>query len=446
MSTVSRYWQLQRLNSSGQCRPQPFDSARTWLYAECAELTEAIEVNHRALQTRLLADWQQAEITLALLCLRCFVSHAIRQACLQLVNQFGDFYQFRGSDLFPLVLDDDGQPIGRYRPLSVRIVETYAPDKASLASWAMHLTRNHSELNQFLIERGLYRVSDWAILNDTSPGQLSQVLGEFHSLTLAEVEDYQDLLDRYHQVYRRDRLQQQGGKRGRCQPPSDRQLHEIDGANPPEEVLAKLRQLAYWLREYRVYARGGSPWTDSLEALNAQQLPESQSQQSQESDRQQDAFLDTYRQQLETALAEATAETLRAYCEKLKRKKQPKDRLFLKALELFHCEGKSMKAIAPRLHLKNQVQVTRLMNLKRLRADVRNALLARLQRRVRDAVVEIASAERLHEIGDRLDALLAEETDRLVADAESEAKIPQNRTSRSLFARQICKSLHEFSQ
>lgn len=105
-----------------------------------------------------------------------------------------------------------------------------------------------------------------------------------------------------------------------------------------------------------------------------------------------------------------------------------------------------MKAIAPRLHLKNQVQVTRLMNLKRLRADVRNALLARLQRRVRDAVVEIASAERLHEIGDRLDALLAEETDRLVADAESEAKIPQNRTSRSLFARQICKSLHEFSQ
>ncbi|MEO0985096.1 MAG: hypothetical protein AAFY20_06055 [Cyanobacteria bacterium J06639_14] len=445
MSVVSYYWHLQRLDSTGQCRRQLLEVARMWLQSQPSALSQVVDGDDRSLQAYLLAQWRQApeENVTALLCLRCCVSHAIRQACLQLVNQFGDYYQFQGADLFPFVLDDDGKPVGRYRPLSVHIIETFTPGKTSLESWAMHLTRNQSDLNQFLIERGLYRVSDWAILNDTTPSQLPKILGEFHALTPAEVEVAQALLNRYHQVYRRDRLQQrQSGKGGRCRQPSEAQLQEIDQTTAPQGVLANLRQLAYWLRQYRIHARGGTPLAESLDAL---ENPDVSVSPPSETDHQQADFLQAYRKQVNVALAEAMTQTLQAYCEKLQRKKAPKDQVFLQALELFHCQGQGMKAIAPHVGLTTQVQVTRLMNLKRLRADVRNTLLAYLQGRIQDAVLAVTSVERLQQIGDRLDALLAEEADRLIAEAESEAKIPQNRTAKSLFARQLCESLHAFS-
>lgn len=443
MSAVSHYWHLQRLDGTGQCRRQLFEDARTWLQSQHTDLEEG-DSDDRSLQVYILTYWEQVpeQASLALLCLRCCVSHAIRQACLQLVNQFGEYYQFQGADLFPFVLDDDGKSLGRYRPLGVHIIETFAPGKTSLESWAMHLTRNQTDLNQFLIERGLYRVSDWAILNDTAPSQLPKILGEFHALTPPEVQAAQTLLEQYHQVYRRDRLQQrQNGKSRRCRQPSESQLQEINRTAAPQTVLADLRQLAYWLRQYRIQARGGTPLAESLDALSS---PELSAPQTNEADSQQADFLQAYRQQVSAALAEAMTQTLAAYCEKLRRKHPQKDQAFLKALRLFHCEGQSMKAIAPQVGLTTQVQVTRLMNLKRLRADVRNALLGHLRDRIQEAALAVTSVERLHEIGDRLDALLAEDADRLVAEAESEAKIPQNRTAKSLFARQLCESVHTF--
>ncbi|NER84828.1 MAG: hypothetical protein F6K42_35990, partial [Leptolyngbya sp. SIO1D8] len=438
---------------TGQCRSQPLEAALTWLQNQCQDFLFDLDtdvsakspLDHRPLQTHLLTLWQQAPqpMPLALLCLRCFVSHAIRQACLQLVSQFGEYYQFRGADLFPLVLDDDGKPLRRYRPLGVHIIETFAPDKTSLESWASHLTRNHPELNQFLIEQGLYRVSDWAILNDTSPGQLPKILGDFHTLTPGEVAVAQQLLQRYHQVYRRDRLQQrQSGKGRRCQTPSEAQLREIDATVAPSMVLAQLRQLAYWLRQYRIHIRGGTPLAESLEALENSDLPTAVTH---DADTRQADFLHTYRQQIEGALAEAMTHTLTAYSEKLRRKQPAKEKAFLKALALFHCQGQSMKAIAPQVGLKTQVQVTRLMNLKRFRSDVRNALLTHLQEKVQASVLAVTSAEHLAQISDRLDALLAEDADRLIEAAESEAKIPHNRTASSLFARQLCQCLQAFS-
>ena len=157
---------------------------------------------------------------------------------------------------------------------------------------------------------------------------------------------------------------------------------------------------------------------------------------------QQDEFLQMYRHQFETSLAAAMTATLQAYCEKFQRKKVPKTDAFLKALSLFHCEGESMKAIAPKVGLPNQVAVTRLMDLKRFRADVRSALLSHLRSRVPEAVLTVTTAEQLQALGDRLDALLSEEVDRLIAEAESEAKIPHHRMTNSRFARQLCASLH----
>ncbi|MEM0978678.1 MAG: hypothetical protein AAGH78_00250 [Cyanobacteria bacterium P01_H01_bin.58] len=438
--SVSDYWHLQKLDSTGQNRRQLLEAAHHWVQQQAPTAVEASDDDQRLLQERLLRDWQQGRMNLALLCLRCVVSHAILHACLKLVSQFGDYYQFRNADLLPFVLDDEGKPLEAYQPFGVHIVATYMPGRASLESWAAHLTRNHRELNQFLIERGLYRVSDWAILNDTSTGQLPKILGEFHRLTVAEIAAATTLLAHYHGVYRRDRLQlSQGRKRGRCQVPNEQQLQAINPAVSPRTVLGQLRQLAYWLRQYRIHVRGGNPLLDPLDAANDSAVPTPERS---DSEMQQDAFLQTYRQQFEVALAAAMTETLQAYCNKLKRKKMPKDEAFLKALYHFHCQGESMTAIAPKVGLPNQVAVTRLMNLKRFRADVCSALLTRLQSQIPDTVLQFTSPEQLQAVGDSLEALLSEEVTRLQAEAESEAQIPRNRTANSRFARQLCASLH----
>ncbi|MEM1310728.1 MAG: hypothetical protein AAGF98_14750 [Cyanobacteria bacterium P01_H01_bin.153] len=437
--SVSDYWHLQKLDSNGQSRRQQLTAAYTWLQQQAPNVVEESNNDGRRLQAQLLGDWQQAKIALALLCLRCAVSHAILRTCWQLVSQFGDYYQFYSADLLPFVLDDEGKPLSDYQPFGVHIVETYAPGRASLEGWAAHLTRNHRELNQFLVERGLYRVSDWAILNDTQVSQLSKILGEFYRLTQAEIAATETRLSRYHAVYRRDRLQLASGrKRGRCELPSDRQLQEINPDLPPQSVLGQLRQLAYWLRQYRIHVRGGLPLLESLDAETSRELPVPERS---DSEIQQDDFLQAYRQQFEASFAAAMTETLQAYCDKLRRKQPDKAELFLDALQLFHCDGESMKAIALKLGLTNQVAVTRLMNLKRFRADVRSALLTRLQSQVPDTIRQFASPEQLQELGDRLDVLLSEEVDQLIADAESEAKIPHHRIANSRFARQLCASL-----
>jgi hypothetical protein len=134
----------------------------------------------------------------------------------------------------------------------------------------------------FLCEYGMYFISDWAILNDTTPIQLQRILPEFHYLSDSEIHLACILLTSYHAIYRRDRLQQrraaiasgQAKVKGRCLPPTLSQLHEIaqrinaevDLGLEPEEVEFQLQTLAKRLRQYRadVRARLGQQnfWTN----------------------------------------------------------------------------------------------------------------------------------------------------------------------------------------
>jgi hypothetical protein len=117
----------------------------------------------------------------------------------------------------------------------------------------------------------MYFISDWAILNDTTPIQLQRILPEVHYLSDPEIHLACILLKNYHSVYRRDRLQQrraaiksgQSKVKGRCLPPTLSQLHEIaqrinaevDLGLEPEEVESQLQTLAKRLRQYRADVR-----------------------------------------------------------------------------------------------------------------------------------------------------------------------------------------------
>jgi hypothetical protein len=130
-------------------------------------------------------------------------------------------------------------------------------------------------LNAFLREREGDRVSDWAILNDTSSKQLQRVFSQFHDLSSDEIEQALLLLKTYHAVYRAQRLKQrQAGIKGQCSPPTAEQLQQMiqrlssqtNEVLRPERLMAKLLYMASRLREYRIYVRATLHISNSVRA------------------------------------------------------------------------------------------------------------------------------------------------------------------------------------
>lgn len=150
------------------------------------------------------------------------------------------------------------------------------------------------ELNKFLWECGVNFVSDWAILNDTRSKQLKRILAEFHHLSEAEIHLACVLLESYHAVYRRDRLEQRRNQltlgqdriKEPCLPPTATQLHEIaQRVNAKaalsvgtQEVVTQLQNLAKRLQDYRLYVRKSLRAKESLnEPKNRSKLDHTQS-------------------------------------------------------------------------------------------------------------------------------------------------------------------------
>ncbi|MEL7084470.1 MAG: hypothetical protein AAF268_07435 [Cyanobacteria bacterium P01_A01_bin.3] len=458
---------------------------------------------------------QMAEV-----CLRCYISNAIEQVCVQLEGQFGGKHGFTRHNLFPFVLDA-GTPLRQsrrsarvgYQSVTDSILKTYDPHRGSLTTWTVRLVRRNRELNGYLLECGVYLISDWAILNDTSPRQLKRVLSEFHTLTDTEIRDASQLLDAYHSVYRRDRmLQRQAGPVGRCAQPSTEQLlrmaaclrersslqnrlngHEpldppptydaalddaelddselddaaLAGTTPassvgfegdaqplltePPRLLAQLQQLAERLRQYRIHVRGGpSLATESLEGNGAYRAEAllATSANGNELQEEYGEFIEYYHEQFSSCMDLAIADTIERWVTTMQRKKSSKHQQFLQALSLFHDRGMSMGDIAPLVGLKAQYQVSRLLKLKELRADIRQSLLLALRDRVKLQAERYHSDIRdLQEVDRQIEAVLSEQVDDVLYEAAAEASVAQKTVpNRSLYTRRLCQYLQTRSQ
>lgn len=441
MDTASRYWQLVRLSSSGDCKPQVLPQVQTWFESTIATAPEA------DWPRLIVATWLDghAEADLAQLSLRCFITYQIQQVCISLASRFGPGYGFTKTDLFYLVLDDDGRVAPNYRPFTLEILETYDPAKAALSTWASRRTNHHPELSRMLLEKGLYRPSDWAILNDTTPEQVRRILRQYHLCSEYEVTQAVALLERYRQIYLRDRIAQRRNRQGgRCQTPTAEQLREINPNLSPKEVLTRLQQLAGQLRQYRVHVRGGPVVAYQSESNDWETVANAQASPTPDTGDDQDEFLQAYRQAMVKELDGAIAAVIQANVDRLQGRKPPQDRAYVQGLHLFHCKGLGMGKLAPDIGLTSQVQVNRLLNLKRLRSDVRHRLLPQLYETVRRQALAYVSADRLKALDQTLETLLAEEVDEMLATAAAEAQQPKGRTAKSLFAHQLCTTIHPF--
>lgn len=463
MTPASKYWQLVSLSSSGKTKVHEISLAKEFLLKQFPDLKEQIEVSDSFLQKQLLQynlDEHQDYIKdrdFAQFSLRCYISHQIELVCWQLEQRFGKEHDFSRYDIFPLVLEDtpDNFRVPRrkaqssYKPLSVKILETFDIKKATLSTWVTRLVKQYRELNLFLLERGVYLISDWAILNDTSNKLLKRVLREFYNLTEIEIDRASSLLKSYHDVYRQDRLQKrQTGIKSKCKPPTEEQLKKIaslikenNNCNlQPELVLSQLQDLANLLREYRLYVRGGKAKLEqSFDAIPGSEDRIHDREPNLEDNQEEPAeFLKVYRQQFLSSLDVAIATVVKHKYSYWAKKKGKKEQHFLKALHLFHCQGKSMGEIAPLIDLKAQYQVTRLLKLKEFRIDIRQKLLQELRDRVFSLAKKYTSIQELEQLELQLETALAERIDTIIQEAETEASIAKNRACSSVFARRLC--------
>lgn len=454
MESFSHYWQLAKITSSGRYHCKLFPNVQTW-FLQCF-LNELDDTSDRYVQDSLIERWQAggADAAIAQLSLRCFVSHHIYNTCRHLAQQFGQHYGFRTTDLLPYVLDDNGRQQQSYRPFTLEILDRYSVSKAKLSTWTTHLTKNHRNLNDFLLDQGLYRISNWAILNDTTCSQLDRIFQNFYQFPETERQSAQALLDRYHRVYRRDRNLKLPTRRqgSRCQSPTHEQLEEMATNQTPAKVLTQLEDMATKLRQYRIYRRSGHIQTlgnvvflDALDNFSVENYISVETSASDSADEQQ-TFFQQYQSDLEQCLQQAIQQALEQRMAKLQKSSELKAQAYIEAVRLFHQEGLSMGAIStrlskqfsPQLSFNSQVQITRLLKLKELRAHIRQLTLDNIKHVVYRAAGQHISAQRLTELKADIETILTQTIDQIIGEAAAEAQKPNRQNPQSRLNRTLC--------
>jgi hypothetical protein len=455
MGNPSKYWKLVKLKSSGGYTISEMPNAKAIFTSAFPDAVDSNPVQEDKVESQLI-EWvhqskSKSHAEDAELCLLCLISREILLVCRHLEERFGTTHGFKCEDLLPFVLDEAGTRSAKastYLSFSRQILQSFDPKQSSLATWTNRKVKFHSELNHFLLERGVYQVSNWAILNDTKPQQLERILSQFHQLTAVEIEQSRQVLCCYHAVYRNLGSRKSGQ---RCLPPTPEQYEKMaemlssqsDYNYSASQIAGLLQDLANRLREYRIYVRGKYLSTQTLDTDEneswAARIPY-QTSSDHENETEVSEFLKVYRQQLMLGLNVSLAEVTNLWVDKLKRRDQAKSQQFLQALHLFHCEGKSMGEIAKLVGLQAQYQVSRLLKLKAFRAEIRQRLVNELQQRLLDFLKNSPSfdPERLAQIHQPLLEALDEQINQLMAEAESDSHTAKENTTDTEFALKLC--------
>lgn len=466
MSDSAKYWNLWRISSSKASGYQSYRLPIAQSYFEQ-------QFNGTSTEAALLSQFrEEKELNLfarayAGLCLRCAVSYPILRACKKLENLFGGDKSFSYRDLLPFVLNDDGERlilldnhekaqvvISRsgeahkvaFKTFAVEVLRTFkanAESRMSLNNWAYLQTKQNAELRAYLSEFGFQGLSDWALLNRARPKQLEQLSDRDRAIVKT-----------FHAVYRRDRRLRQTTA-GRCPDPSPQQLVEMQTQLPQlaiatQQLITALKQIALQLRQYDIWS-----YREPLEIQDAESneyvtrsdLPISSTD---ETDIEQQEFLEFLREQLQLILKQAIEHEIHSMIANLGKSKRyaPFAKKLLPGLQLYYGQSLSLKEIAPQLEMTSWDQARRILNPGELLSKVRSSTLQNLL----DVVLKKAEQQGLTQNPPEVDYLrsVIEQIEAYI-DAEvfqaaaEEIRAGKNRSMNSVYAKQLLSYLETHS-
>jgi hypothetical protein len=453
MGQASKYWTILLLDGAGKSRPRELNNLKTFLEDQFPNYLEEDSSPSEDQLVRSLLPQTRPE---AQLVLRCLISHQVTIACQSLVNQFGQFYGFNIGDLLPLVLDDDGKPWttqGTYKILAQQVLDRFDPSAGKLSTWVTRLVRQHPAISACLLDHGLYLVSDWAILNDTKPDQLYRIWTQHYNLSPQEAEQACRLLESFRQVYTPERR-----PGSRCKDPTPDQMDRIaqtlsttlQRPTATAEMQKQLTQLCKRLRAYRILARGGQ--IRGLSVDDAQTLERIQDKSACNSAPEEDnglrdrlisACRDIFDSALPQAIHSAIAQAHSQFCASPRSDTRAKAKLYFPALRLFHGDRISMGEIAPRVGLKRQDDVSRLLNLNHLRTQVRTQVLTQCLGQIKPILQTQGglTCAQIDQAVAAIEALFAEQIDPILQEEEQRTRTPKAFDRPTRFAQAICDEL-----
>jgi len=444
MGSLVKYWTFYQLNAQGRVINEEIPQAKSFIQQEYPDRGNQNTSSDAGIQRHLFGLFRNQD-AIAEICLRCIISEQIKQICVKLECDFGKNHQFNRYDLLPYVLNDSLNSRKQTQTQSstaTRILQDFDPEKASLSTWTTRLVRYEPNLTQFLLERGVYLITDWAILNDTNPQQLHRILKEFHHLNDEMINPAISLLKAYHAIYRQERLAgRKVGSRSKCVSPTSEQLRKIAQVMglslTPEEILTQLQDLAAQIRERRVSVKTKKFGEDSLSDTDIQSQVEKQQlvELFDDSEKEVVEFLHRYDQQFLNCLEKAIASVVTQW---LNKQKPPKKQQFFEALKLFHCQGLSMSAIASVIGLQQQFQVSRLMQLKNFRSDIQQRMLQELRKQVIELATIYREPEKLIQQEEQINIALSEQIYAVFKSAETEASMAKDQPFKSIFSQYLC--------
>ncbi|MFM2303802.1 MAG: hypothetical protein RLZZ135_1212 [Cyanobacteriota bacterium] len=396
------------------------------------------------------------------LCLRCYVSQPILNACRKLASLFGNGQNFTYQELLSLVLTDDGTTLvvpekdtqeqllltaegktetSTYQFFSIEVLRSYDRTRQpnlSLENWVYLKIKQNRDIRAFLSDFGFNHLSDWALLNRANLSQQERLTDLDRNLIAA-----------FHTVYRRDRRLQRST--GKCPDPNAKQLQEmlnyledrkIAGVHSYQQLLRLLKQVAEQLRNYDVWQARESLEIYYSDAEEYKLRPDLPHETIDEYDTERQEMLNFLTGQLRLVFSQSIKKVLRERIATLQksRKYAPLIPNFISGLQLYYRQNLSLREIADRLDMTNWAQARRLLDPGALLSNIRALTVEQLLDRV------LAEARQMKLTGNSPDPdylqniTLQIETwvDREIFQAAAEEMCAgQNRSMTSLYARSI---------
>ena len=470
MNASSKYWQMCQISLAQEKSGYEYRLVETARELVKQTVSDSPQAQNGDIQTRLLDQFYPQNSAIDPPCradagfsLRCFVSHPILKACQKIDSLFASNKSFTYRDLLPFVLDDDGQTAivldqdghtqlivdergktktSPYKFFSVKILGTYNPDdqsRMSLDNWAYLQTKQNKELKNFLSEFGFKLLSDWALLNRARVKQLE-------SLSKRD----RNLVEVFHEVYRRDRRKERHQGVGRCPDPNGYQLREMLDylqqreivINSTVELMKELKQVVTQLRQYDIWSCRAPLEIQQPETGTYVSRPDLPHDSINETNYEEEEFLDFLHHQFLLVLMSAVRREIENKITKLQKSKRyaPLAKQFIPGLQLYYCQGKSLKEIAPQLGMTSWDQARRILNPGELLSRVREECVQELL----ESILSRASMKGLTKIPPKPDYLktLAEQIEafadeEVFQEAAAEIKAGKHRSLNSFYAQQL---------
>ncbi|NER28693.1 MAG: hypothetical protein F6J89_13925 [Symploca sp. SIO1C4] len=480
-SGLSKYWTMLIIDPASQgkgYRYQSLSKAQSFFQNLITQFNTSrgiLEYSEADIQNCLLLQFRGKDdkvSRLAGLCLRCYVSHFILEACKKLASQFAASGRFTYRDLLPLALDDDGKKLiilhgeaqiqhtfnekgeirrGSYDVFGVEILRTYnlnSESKLSLRNWTHLQTKQHPQIKKFLSQFGLKVLSDWALFNKVGKQQFEQLSKRDR-----------DLVESFHAVYRRDRrLQPRNGTR-RAPDPTEVQLREMlcflqkkgVNINSINKLMIELKRVAKLLQDYDIWSRRGSPLAEALENLNPEtgdyfespKLIDNSQLGGLERIEQNELYGFLHWGMIEV-LDQAIEQGLQKHIASVKKRPRyaPLAKKVISGFRLLYCQGMSLGKIAEALGMGNQSKASRVLEPRQLLSKIRSLSVEKFYRLLLDKFQGFIEQEELATNRDALNNLNQEIEffldDKIFEEAAAEISTSKNRSMNSLYAQRIC--------